>query len=519
MSNISALQVEMQRQQQTLDSVLASLQNIERSVSILLSELKVDNTNQLPAEQRLPAWQAEESSEASKLLSPAKVRLIKVGQANTSDLVAKLRASKIGRLYIDHLKQTFVRSIVIWVWRNGYGPYLRFTSLVGNQKGKRWRSLITLSEFTQNNDLKTIQLAPAEVVETPMPQVFPDGDQDYLVSPHERYTFPSIYVSTVNNAKVFGGTNLTMTQEVVICHDLFDCERDFTSEELHGRSVIDTKRKRMRWLLHDATPETIAVAASFVDACAANYAHWLTEVLPRIAAFCSDKQFDDVPIIVNEGLHKNIYASLFLIVGANREIILLPVGRALMVNVLYITSVAGYVPFERRKTKLSDHSHGMFSPWAFNLIRNKALSFVAKLPNQSLPQKIYLRRNSGARKVSNSAEIESLLVSEGYVIVDPEKLNFPTQLQLFSHAETIVGSSGAALANMIFCPAKTELYIFISKYPDTSYWYWQNMAIASGKPIRYFLGDVQDDNSIGIHNDFYISADEVQKTLATGSEL
>ncbi len=85
--------------------------------------------------------------------------------------------------------------------------------------------------------------------------------------------------------------------------------------------------------------------------------------------FCMDKRFEGVPVIVNDGLHQNIMESLLLVTGVDREIITLPIGRALVVDKLYLTSVAGYVPFERRKNKLTNHSHGMFSPRAFETLR------------------------------------------------------------------------------------------------------------------------------------------------------
>ena len=103
----------------------------------------------------------------------------------------------------------------------------------------------------------------------------------------------------------------------------------------------------------------------------------------------------------------------------------------------------------------------------------------------------------------NASELEQVLINRGYVIVEPEKLTFLQQAMLFSKAKEIVGSSGAALANLIFAPSNAKVQILIGKYPNTSYWYWPNIACASGKKAHYVLGKVLN-IADGIHADFSV---------------
>lgn len=435
------------------------------------------------------------------------IRKIDTSKKDARDVISWLRETRLGRVYIRYLKQyNVVRLLAQWAWRNGYPIYVRqVSSRLLNRNAKRWRALISLSDYSKKKRLSTCRLADESLVKVPTPKVFPVCEQDYLDSHHDQYVFPEVYVATINNAMVYGGTSLILADDEVICHDLYDFVRDYTSEELHGRILINSKSRRIRWLLHDKKPEPVQKAAVFVDACAPNYAHWVTEVLPRISLFCSDNSFKDVAIVVNDGLHENIMESLALVTGLDRQIILLPVGRGLVVDELYLTSVAGYVPFERRKKGLSGYSHGVFSSAAFELMYNKVISVANNIPDCALPEKIYLRRNSGVRNITNSAELEKYLVGEGYVVVEPEKLSFLQQVNLFANAKVIIGATGAALANILFAPKNAKIYILISKHPDTSYWYWQNMACASGKIINYILGDILAGEPKGIHADFEVN--------------
>lgn len=489
---IKKLRDEIFRHEQLLEKILAHLQ--------------------LQADGWTPIFHGGTMAEPSH--SFEKIRKIAAIKTKSYDGAGRLRKTWLGQLYIKHLKgNAVIRLIVHWVWRNGYPIYVnQIATRLSNAEAKRWRPLIKLNEYVKKSGISICKLAASSIVETPPPNVFPICDQCYLESPHDRYEFPEIYVAIINNAITYGGTNLILADGEVICHDLYDFKRDYTSEEFHGRTLIDQKSKCIRWLLNDEAPELVPVAATFVDACAPNYAHWMTEVFPRIMLFCAEEKFRGIPIVVNDGLHKNIMESLFLVAGADREIITLPIGRALVVSELYLISVAGYVPFERRKNKLSGHSHGIFSPHAFLKIRK----YFNELDKSEInwPEKIFLRRNSGVRKVTNSVEIENLLVAHGYVIVEPEKLSFSEQVGLFLNAKTVVASSGAAIANMIFCQPASQVIIFISRQKNTSYWYWQNMAIASGGSVRYVLGETVGENKNSIHDDFYVCPDEVLKALS-----
>lgn len=449
--------------------------------------------------------------------SSSKIRKVEALQTKPNDFVGRLRSTWLGQVYRNHLKRyTLVRLIAQWIWRNGYPFYVNHLShRLFNRKAKRWHPLTKLSDFLKKREISTYKLVDAALAETPEPKVFPVRDQSYLVSLHDRYTFPEIFVATIKNAMTYGGTNLILADDEVICHDLYDFERDYTSEEFHGRTLIDPKSKRIRWLLHDEAPEPILVGAIFVDACAANYAHWMTEVLPRIVAFCGDERFKGVPIVVNEGLHQNIMESLLLVAGTEREIITLPTGRALAVGELYLTSVAGYVPFERRTNKLSYHSHGVFSPRAFELLRNHLNALGQKTEEEAWPEKIFLRRNSGTRKVTNAAELEKLLVARGYVIVETEKLTFLQQIQLFKNAKEIVAPTGAALSNAIFCKPGTQVAILMAKHENMIYKYWFNMLAPLQVRVFYVLGSIVKKHDLGIHGDFFVDETDVIGLLET----
>lgn len=360
-----------------------------------------------------------------------------------------------------------------------------------------------------------IILADQAIVKLANYLVFPKKNQSCVVTVQNHFVFPEMFVSKVEDAKVYGGSNLVFTKNTVICHDLYDFNRDLTSEELHNRIKISGEFQRIRLLSANPTAKLITIAATFLDACAPNYAHWLTEVLPRICMFCSDKRFDGIPIIINGGLHENLMASLFLVVGKERDIIVLPIGCALEVERLLVTSPCGYIPFDRRPGSLKGHLHGLFSSDAFCLLQEKLLQKIVPRKEINFPKKIYLRRNSSVRNVTNEAEIEKILIIRGFAVIEPEKLSFTQQVELFQKVDIVVSPTGASCANLIFCKPEVKVVIFMAVHADMPYRYWLNMLSAAGKTnINYILGEVVQRAWLGVHGNYEIKGIDLEACLA-----
>ena len=430
-----------------------------------------------------------------------RVRAVANRREGPPDNLARLRGSWIGLIYTRYLKRySIIRAIVIRVWRFSYPIYVNYVSVrLGNRQIKRWRKLVPLRKYAACRGISLTEVAPAEQIDCAPATVLPPRDRACAGLFPGQYRFPTMYVATLTGGVVFGGTNLVFANDDVICHDLYDFLRDDTSEELHGRALIDPKRQRARWLMYDEEPERINSGATFLDACAQNYAHWLTEVLPRVAVFCGVYGRNDIAVIVNEGLHVNIMESLFLVTGPEREIITLPVGRAIRAESLYITSVAGYVPFGQRNRRLPDHSHGRFSQAACRIMREQVSAGVDTFPMRQWPKRIYLRRNAGTRKITNSTELQEFLTANGYVPIETETLSFVEQVQLFQNATEVIAATGSALANAIFCRPGTRVCVLMAKHDNMIYRYWLNMLAPLGVDVSYILGEIDQNHELGIH--------------------
>ena len=96
------------------------------------------------------------------------------------------------------------------------------------------------------------------------------------------------------------------------------------------------------------------------------------------------------------------------------------------------------------------------------------------------------------------------MTGKDFTIIEPEKLTFYEQLKLFSNAKIVIGATGAAFSNMIFCASGTYAGILISKHESMPYNYWMNMLFPIGIKVNYVLGEIVENNELGVHGDFEI---------------
>lgn len=468
----------------------------------------------------------DEESESGAWMPPAVPAVEVAGQglnvthvapdANAAvDLVTRLRRSCLGSLYMRRLKRfSLVRGMVGWSWRHGYPLYLKLKLDLEATARRSAQPLVRLRDYVCGASVEIVSLVSEQQVVVSNPPVFPHASAGVIHSASTGFLFPEVRVVAVDNAFVYGATNLVKCDGGVLCHDLYDFSRDFTSEELHGRIRIEPDRHTVNWLMHDIHPASLPKAAVFTDACAGNYAHWLTEVLPRITLFCADERFQDIPIVVNDGLHPNIMESLLLVVGPKRKIIILATEKSIAAEVLYVTSPTGYVPFGRRSGSRPTLTQGTFHPRALKAMQQRVLEQIPESADVEWPERIYLRRNSGTRRLINGVEVEKALVALGFVVVEPEILSFEQQVMLFSHAKDIVSATGAGCANMVFCRPGTRFIVLMAKHEDMPYRYWLHMGAPLGIEVGYVIGEIEVVSHLGIHGDFTVKVNDLTAAVA-----
>lgn len=194
-----------------------------------------------------------------------------------------------------------------------------------------------------------------------------------------------------------------------------------------------------------------------------NYYHWLFDTLPLLGDLGHDRPWQDYSaIVVNHRNHRFQRESLALLGVPKdrvRSALDWPHVRA---DRLIVPPVSGMGPIACQFLR--------------DVLRDRALAHVAQhgldrhLP-QPLPQRLYLKRGSAARRrICNEADIINLLEPLGFCAIALDQLSLASQIALLAQAAIVVGPHGAAMANLVFAQPGTQvLELFASSYIDNNF--------------------------------------------------
>jgi len=386
-----------------------------------------------------------------------------------------------------------------------------------NYPNARVCNLADVAEYADSRAFDSTVIFPSEAIELAVPRCSPAADAHIFGAAIKQHGLADIRAWSIERATVVGMSDLVVHEDCTLHHQLYDFEHDATSEELHSRALIDPLMRRITWYQNTHPADSIPAGISLLGSCTNNYAHWLTETLPKLATVDTVEDFRKFPVLIDAGLPANIRASINSVAGFDREVIEVNPDHPILVEQLIFVDQSGYVPFGPRDKSGTAVRHGVFASAPFRTMLGRIRENLDDT-DESTSKRIFLRRNSSHRMVMNERQVESALVERGYTVVEPEKLDFAQQVRLFSSAQSIVGATGAACANLVFAPPDSNIVILIAKHRQMPYYYWQSMAQAVGNTVSYALGEPEGDEADTIHASYRVCVDDLLELVDVGTK-
>lgn len=175
------------------------------------------------------------------------------------------------------------------------------------------------------------------------------------------------------------------------------------------------------------------------------YAHWVLDVLPRLALL---NEFpSDVKIILPP--HRLSYQE-----AGMQMLGLLDRCRWTSESRLRVENYYFSAP-----TAMID----CYNPYAVHWLRKTFSPLVSDV--KPTPKRFFIRRLGFLRNMTNEADVLNLFRELGWEIVELNEWTFQDQIRLFANAEFICGIHGAGFTNVVWCqPGCRILEIFCSDY-------------------------------------------------------
>jgi capsular polysaccharide biosynthesis protein len=228
------------------------------------------------------------------------------------------------------------------------------------------------------------------------------------------------------------------------------------------------------------------------------YYHWMLEVLPRL--FLAINNVKNFTLILPEGLTEFQKESLkFFNIQAK-----------VFINKNEYLAVKNLIIPDYTASK-SNHNPKVILPLQDFLLEQISVSQQQKFKHY---QKVFLtRKRAKMRKIVNEQEVEALLVSEGYTIVDFEDHSYLDQIAICSNIKHLVAIHGAGLANLLFmnsCRSLLELRSSDQYQKGLSYYKISNILFID----YYYLNCIPTKKCDYINTDITVSLKSLKKSLS-----
>lgn len=189
---------------------------------------------------------------------------------------------------------------------------------------------------------------------------------------------------------------------------------------------------------------------------AANWYHWLIEILPwALLAEELPEEFRGYPLLVPEVcLAYPTFRDSLALFSRGRSVVALPQARPARIGRLVQIDSVSICPMNLIEGRWP--VPGDFSQHAPVLRRFRA-EIIGRLGLQPRPptRRIFLARGHDRRSY-NQPDLLDIAARHGFEAVYPERLTFREQVETFLSATAVVGPSGAAFANTLFCQEGTH---------------------------------------------------------------
>lgn len=237
-----------------------------------------------------------------------------------------------------------------------------------------------------------------------------------------------------------------------------------------------------------------------------NWYHWIVEYLPR--AMFYESLPSEIPFLVSNRVP--VQGIIALKALSSRKIVSIPQGTPALVKKLHIRRPVAQV----LDTTRVQWANGLrMDIEALELFRHKIIGEI--VPSGG---KYFLLRGSSHRGLINETKCSEIAQSFGYEVVNPAKLAWDEQIQLFSNASALVGAGGAVMANYLFA-AKNAQIISLSSEAARGFTLPAELSRIAGADFYYLLGkstkkkELFESKLHWMHSDFSVDLTDFKKSL------
>jgi glycosyltransferase involved in cell wall biosynthesis len=317
--------------------------------------------------------------------------------------------------------------------------------------------LIPLTDYIKKHNINKEIHEPSNVIQCFPPHYVDDTKRNPVL-----ITQPESYTAQLHNVQIIGGSSIILKDESALLEEVNYFP--FTRIDLSSATIREHYKHS---ILIDSYKSYVTIKKGIMLSGTAsyNYYHWLLEYLPKFYLINKSK-YNRYPLIVDEVILNTPQLKETLDTFKNSGIQILPLKSNHMYSVedlIYVSPLSWTVINIQKNLKIKS-TDSFTSPVAVHYLRNKLTSNIQLRRRK----KIYIKRGGAPNRKFNEQDVIALCKKYEYEIIDPSLLSFREQVDHFSQAKIIVGTSGAGLTNILFAPKGVKILCLKNSKIDLS---------------------------------------------------
>lgn len=274
---------------------------------------------------------------------------------------------------------------------------------------------------------------------------------------------PNVIVCVFRNARIsLVSSSVVMDENKIIIERILAPDQkivNYSSGHIvdHSQEFAYVKR----YLSSISTEKGIAIFGNG----ASNYYHWIIEILPKLQ-FVDElpEEYRSYPLLVSDEILKIPSMEYALNLFRNgREVIYLDSKKVNIINDLVWITSPNNLPFNLRRNNKFKTNYTKINKKTLNYVRTVAFSHaLVGHVEKNYFDKIFFSRKTERRNY-NQDEVYECLSRHGFVKIFMEDLSFVEQVRTVYNAQIIVGPTGAAWTNLIFCRPGTKALCWMAE--------------------------------------------------------
>ena len=319
---------------------------------------------------------------------------------------------------------------------------------------------------------------------------------------------PDAYWMKLRHGQIIGGSDVVISSDGIMLYDLL------ASADEYGANVTDgglfllfgkphTLGKRYIYRFSRKNKGYFDKGIDLSANMSGNYFHFMFQIASKMLYIENSDIEKSVPLLMDERVLEvpQMKEVICLLNENDRVIIPLKTNVKYEVGELFCFSNP-HVVIPNSKSKFQTEKH--INAFAYDI---KALDFIKErvlrhLDNtksqQPYPKRIFLSRKNCSKRRINEDELLPVLEKYGFKPVFTGEMDVVSQAVMFHQAEHIIGPSGAAFTNLLFCSEGCKVLLLLSRHHNTTC--YSSLGCPLGAQIMFLAGNT---DYTGLHAPFF----------------